>query len=712
MGAGEFLTCLALPLCAAMPAAAQSPRPAEQQNIAQQVISATRVSQDGFNLPMAIDRIDANTISEAKPQVNLSEALTRVPGIVALNRQNYAQDLQISSRGFGARSTFGVRGVRLIADGIPATMPDGQGQAATFNLSSAERIEVLRGPFASLYGNSSGGVVQIFTADGPATPTLTTSFLAGSFGTKKIATQFGAQYGTQLGAQHELVNTIVDVSRFETDGYRAHSAATRDQLNAKLSFNVAGGKLTLIANGLDQPDTQDPLGLTRAQALADPRQVDVSAIAFNTRKSIRQHQLGAVYDMGNANEMTGSWQARIYGGARTVKQFLGQDGNTPLGAGGVVDLDRTYAGIGVRWTRRVSIDERALIFSLGIDTDKLDERRRGFVNNAGVQGVVKRDEDDRVANTDFYAQAEWPLSEFFSISFGARASRVKFDSRDHYIAGVNPDDSGRVDFSRTTPALGAIFKLAPRWNIYANVGEGFETPTFAELAYRPGGATGLNFALRPALSRHAEIGFKGRPGDRTRFNAALFQINTRDEIVTNASAGGRSDFRNASRTKREGVEMSLESMLPFGFEAAAAYTWLNARFTDSYRAGTPPVAVPAGNLLPGVARVVFYGELIWRHALSGFHAGIEYRASSKVTVNEANVDAAAGYGVANARGGFQQVWITDTRTNLRISEFVRIDNVTDHRYIGSVIVAEARGRFFEPAPGRTVMVGVNVAVAF
>ena len=269
-----------------------------------------------------------------------------------------------------------------------------------------------------------------------------------------------------------------------------------------------------------------------------------------------------------------------------------------------------------------------------------------------------------------------------------------------------------MDFSRTTPALGAIFKLAPRWNIYANVGEGFETPTFAELAYRPGGATGLNFALRPALSRHAEIGIKGRPGDGTRFNAALFQITTRDEIVTNASSGGRSDFRNASRTKREGVEMSLESMMPFGFEAAAAYTWLNARFTDPYSAGTPPVAVPAGNLLPGVARAVFYGELIWRHALSGFHAGIEYRASSKVTVNEANVDAAAGYGVANVRAGFQQVWITGTKTNLRISEFVRIDNATNRRYIGSVIVAEARGRFFEPAPGRNVMVGVNAAVAF
>jgi iron complex outermembrane recepter protein len=698
-----FLRFSAAVALAAGPAAAQTPT-AEPQTVPQLVISATRVAQDGFDLPMAIDRIDASVISEGKAQVNLSEALNRVPGIVVQNRQNYSQDLQISSRGFGARSTFGVRGVRLIADGIPATMPDGQGQAATFNLSSAERIEVLRGPFASLYGNSSGGVVQIFTADGPSVPMVSTSLFAGSYGTSKV--------GVQLGGQIDTLNYVVDISRFDTDGYRAHSAATRDQLNAKFSVPVYAGKLTLIANGLNQPDTEDPLGLTRAQALADPRQVDVSALAFNTRKSIRQNQLGAVYDVGDTANATGALQARLYSGARTVKQFLGQDGNTPLGAGGVVDLDRNYGGFGLRWSRRVALAANALTFSVGAERDKLDERRRGFVNNAGLQGAIKRDEDDRVSNTDFYAQAEWALSQTVSISGGARMSRVNFDSHDDYIVGINPDDSGRVSYSRTTPVLGALFKLAPRWNVYANYGEGFETPTFAELAYRPGGATGLNFALQPASSRHAEFGVKGTLGGRTRINAALFRIDTKNEIVTNSSNGGRSDFRNASKTQRDGVELSIESALPFGFESYAAYTWLNARFTNAYSAGTPPVLVPAGNFLPGVARSVFYGEIIWRHPPSGFHAALEYRASSKVYVNEANVDAAAGFGVANIRAGFQHQLGTGNRDNWRVSEFVRVDNVSDRRYIGSVIVAEARGRFFEPAAGRNVLVGVNAAYSF
>ena len=701
-----YLKSCLLAMGVSITATAQTPV-AEVPSIPQLVISATRVAQDGFNLPMAIDRIDQSVITEAKPQVNLSEVLNRVPGIVVQNRQNYAQDLQISSRGFGARSTFGVRGVRLIADGIPATMPDGQGQAATFSLSSAERIEVLRGPFASMYGNSSGGVVQIFTANGPAVPTISSSVTSGSYRTLK--------YGLQLGGQQDSLNYLVDISRFTTDGFRVHSAATRDQLNAKFGVPVGAGKLTLVANALSQPDTQDPLGLTRSQVQADPRQVDTSALTFNTRKSIRQNQLGAVYDIGDAGNATGAVQAKIYAGERTVKQYLGQDGNTPLSAGGVVDLGRRYGGVGLRWTRRITFDtlaERALTVSAGFDGDRLDERRQGFVNNAGRQGALKRDEDNRVGNTDFYAQAEWQLADVLRISAGARHSRVKFNSADHFIKGVNPDDSGKVSYARTTPVVGVLYRLTPHWNIYANYGEGFETPTFTELAYRPNGATGLNFALQPASSRHTEFGIKGKISGSTRINAALFHIDTRNEIVTNASSGGRSDFRNASNTQRDGVELSFERVLPFGFEAYAAYTWLHARFTGTYSAGTPPVAVASGNRLPGVARSVLYGELSWRHQPSGFHAAIEYRASTKIYVNEANSDAAAGFGVANLRVGFQQQVTQGGYGNWRFSEFVRVDNVTDHRYIGSVIVAEARGRYFEPAAGRNFLVGLNAAYAF
>jgi iron complex outermembrane receptor protein len=264
-----------------------------------------------------------------------------------------------------------------------------------------------------------------------------------------------------------------------------------------------------------------------------------------------------------------------------------------------------------------------------------------------------------------------------------------------------------VTYSRTVPVAGLVFEPAPRWRLYANAGEGFETPTFAELAYRPGGATGLNFALQPARSRHAEVGAKARFGETGRFTAALFRIDTRDEIVTDTSAGGRTTFKNASRTRRDGLEMAAEGRLGAGFEGSASYTWLDARFTEGFSSGTPPVPVPAGSRLPGVPGSVLYAEIVWRHAPSGFHAGAELRASGKVWVNEANVDAAAGYAVASLRAGFErrgETW--------RFAAFARIDNVGDRAYAGSVIVAEARGRYFEPAPGRTWMAGATASASF
>jgi iron complex outermembrane receptor protein len=673
--------------CAIALAFACASAAAQQETV---VVTATRLPQAGFDLPASIDAVDARTLREDNPQVNLSETLNRVPGIVVQNRQNYAQDLQISVRGFGARSTFGVRGVRLIADGIPATMPDGQGQAASFDLASAERIEVLRGPFASLYGNSSGGVVQVFTADGPEYPTLDATLMAGSYGQRRGALRFGGQAS--------CVNYTVSASRFETDGYREHSAATRDTVNAKVRTALGAGTLTLVASGLDQPDTQDPLGLTRAQFEADPRQVDSSAIAFNTRKSIRQRQLGGVYDLplGGVDALS----ARAYGGDRRVVQFLGQDGDTPLGSGGVVDLDRTYGGLGLRWTRRTA----AVTWSAGADLDRLQERRRGYVNNAGVQGALRRDEDDSVTNTDAFVQGEWNVSDAWTLSAGARASRVRFESRDRYVTAVNPDDSGSVAFSRTTPVAGVLFKASERVHVYANAGAGFETPTFAELSYRPGGATGLNFALKPARNVQYEAGVKTRQAAGLRVNAALFRTETRDEIVTNASSGGRTDFKNASRTQRDGAELSLVARLPASFEATLAATALRARFTEPFTAGT--TAIPAGRRLPGVPAQVVQAELAWRPA-GGFHAAVEARHSARIFVNEANTDAAASYTVANLRMGYEQ-----RAGDWRWNAFARVDNVGDRRYAGSVIVAEARGRFFEPAPGRSYFGGIEMTRVF
>lgn len=692
----------ALTVCAGNGIAQQPPPVAQPVLLPEVVTSATRTERDSFDLPVAIDSVDQRAIQEDKPQVNLSEALNRVPGIAILNRQNYAQDLQISSRGFGARSAFGVRGIRLIADGIPATLPDGQAQAASFNLGSAERIEVMRGPFSSLYGNAAGGVIQLFTADGPPEPMVSGSLFGGSYGMYKS--------GLQLGGQDGPFNYIFDASRFHIDGYRDHSTTTRDQSNAKFKMPLQSGVLTMLVNTLDQPETQDPLGLSRAQVIANPRQADASATTFNTRKSVRQNQFGVVYDvnLGSADKL----QVKTYLGDRQVTQYQA----IPLAAqapvtssGAVVDQDFGYEGLGLRWTRHVSEGERPLSLSAGFDYDRMAQHRKGYINNNGISGALKRDEDNTVTNTALYAQLEWKFAPRWTASGGMRHSRVRFDSEDYFVVPgtLNGNDSGNVGYAKTTPVAGIVFNAAPAWNVYANLGRGFETPTLIELAYRPGGTTGLNFALQPSTSLHQEIGVKGKLGNAARVNLALFHIDTSDEIVVNTAAGGRTDYKNASKTRRDGVEFALESYLGAGFETYLAYTWLDAQFTQPFTSGTPAVTVSAGNKLPGVPAYTLFGELIWRHAATGFHAGLELRANGKVYVNDVNSGFADPYTIGNLRAGFEQ-----RGKKWRLTEFARVDNVAARQYIGSVIVADGNGRFYEPAPGRNYLLGLNAQLSF
>jgi iron complex outermembrane receptor protein len=660
-------------------------------------VTATRYEQRAFDVPASVDIITGDVIRDGQPAVNISETLPRVPGVFAANRQNYAQDLQISSRGFGARAAFGVRGVRLYQDGIPVTMPDGQGQTGSFSLLSAERIEVLRGPFSTLYGNASGGVISVFSETGTPEPTVTFTGGAGSYemwtaGAKLRATTGGASY-------------VAAASEFQTNGYRDHSSARRDLFNAKLRFDpVDGTRVTLIGNYQYQPETQDPLGLTRAQWEADPRQVDPSAIQFDTRKTINQTQGGAAVDhQFNADT---SLHIDGYGGRRAIRQYLALSGIGLTSSGGVVDLDRDFGGVGARFTWRTNALGSPLTLNIGGDIDKMREVRQGFVNNSGTAGDLRRNENDTVQSGDAYAEVEWQFAPAWAATLGVRSSVVRYDSQDHYVTPQNPDDSGARRFTNTSPIAGLVFHATPDLNVYASYGQGFETPTFAEIAYNPIG-TGLNFGLNPATSRAVEIGAKAIIAQKHRINVAVFHIDTDDEIVTDTATGGRNTFKNASKTRRNGAELLYDGELPANLHAHVALTWLRAEFADSFTTGAPPLPVESGNKLPGVPSQQAYGELTWKPiGWGGFNAGVEAQYVGKIYVNDRNTDAAPAYTIVNARVGLAQRVGRATLT-----EFVRVNNLFDRKYIGSVIVGDTNGRFFEPAPGRNWFVGANLDIA-
>lgn len=670
----------------------QAPAPA----LAATVVTATRTEADPLAVPASVERIDGDALRLGRAQVNISEALGTVPGLQARERQNYAQDVQISMRGFGTRATFGIRGLRLYVDGIPATQPDGQGQLSHVDLASAERIEVLRGPFSALYGNSSGGVLQVFTEEGRGAPKLRLDTAAGSDGLLR----FGAKVSGNTGPNDSGVGYVVSASRFSTDGYREHSEARRLLANAKLTLRPhEDGKLTLVANRVVLPKADDPLGLSRAQWQANPRGVDPAALRFDTRKNMDQTQAGLVYEhyLSEAHAL----QATLYGGQRGTTQFQSipvavQD--NPRHPGGVIDLDRDYAGADLRWTWRTELADAPLSVVAGLAYDGLREDRRGYANfvgsTLGVQGALRRNERNRVNNFDQYLQADWRVTQHWTVNAGLRHSRVRFDSQDRYVVGVNPDDSGQARYGATLPVVGASFAITESLRVYASAGKGFETPTLNELSYRPDQQPGLNFGLNPARSKSVEAGLKHRSAALGEWTAAVFRTGTQDEIVT-STVNGRSTAQNAGKTRRNGLELAWEQRHLQHLRTQVAATFLDARYRDGANAGAR---------LPGLAKSSLYASARWVPP-QGWRAGADWRALSRVMVNDANSDAAAGYGVLGLYTGYAA-----RLGGWQLEGFVRADNLLDKRYAGSVIVNEGNSRFFEPAPGRNWLVGLSATL--
>jgi iron complex outermembrane receptor protein len=673
-----------------------------EQTLEPVVVGASRREQQTFDAPGAIGSIGRDVIEGAGAGINLSESLTRVPGVVILNRQNYAQDLQLSIRGFGARSTFGIRGVRVLVDGIPATMPDGQGQVSSISLGVTDRIEVLRGPLAQLYGNAAGGVVQVFTVPVGPRPWVDLGFAAGSYGLQRWDLTGAVRSGS--------VDALVHATTFSTDGVRDWSAARRDQTLGRLRFSLgAGTRLTLQAQTFDQPLGRDPVGLTRAQWESNPRQAPAIAIQQDAGKTVRQQQIGALLEHQiNANT---SLQARLYLGQREVNSKL----TVPLAAqqaatsaGGIVDLDRDYGGLGLQLQHRTALFGAPLLATLGTEYDSMQERRRGFINASGVQGALKRNEDNRISNNDWFAQATWFFAERWQAVAGVRNSQVRFNVKDDFIVAGNPDDSGSQTYRATSPVLGVRYSPSDSLALYGQWGRGFETPTFTELAYRSGGS-GLNLGLAASKSTHLEIGAKLRMSPHQRLDIAAFSIDTDDEIAVASNSGGRSVFRNVGRTQRSGIELAHAGQWSPEISTRLALNWLQAEFRDGFVSSTGPT-VAGGNKLPGVPDRFVYSEVAYRPLAArswNGTAALELVHAGRLWVNDLNADAAPASTVVNAR--FQARFAVG---RLEIRPLLRIDNLLDRKVVGSVIVNEANGRFFESAPGRNWLAAVNLRYNF
>lgn len=650
------------------------------------VVTATRTQQPWLNTPASINRVE---VKQQLPglRVDAAELLQGIPGVQADTRYNFAQDTRITLRGFGARAAFGVRGVLLRLDGIPLSMPDGQAQTSSILLDEATRVEVLRGPIAGVYGNASGGIIDL-QSERPQTSTVAFGHAVGA-NSRERSTLDATYQGDQAGAS-------IHHARFRTEGDRDHARAERDQWAARGYYEWNNG-LELIARVDDNkaPLLQDPGSLTPEQWRQDPDQTFAGAAVFNTRKRIHHKQQSVTL---RQRQTAQSWQIAAWHGDREIEQYLPFPGAAETSSGAVIDLARAFHGVHAQYSLLPEIMDGTLELSLGIDLERQQDTRLGFVNNGGNKGELRRDETGTVDTDDIYALANWRLTPQLTWLTGLRRSDISFAVADRYIVpGVVPDDSGAARYLETSWSSGLNYQLTDNWAVFGSLGEGFETPTLTELAYRNEG-TGLNRTLTPATIEQFEAGLKWAAA-ASQAQLSLFEVRSDDEIVVDRSVDGRTTYRNAAQTRRQGIELSHQWFIDRHWQLRSSATWLTARYK-----GTDL----DGKRIPGVANGNLFSQLNWRPWQDErLRASVSAQYRSRIAANDANDEYAPSYLLWNAALNARQL-----HGQWTFSQWLRVDNLLDKNYVGSVVVNQGSGRSFEPAPGRQLSAGVSIERRF
>lgn len=651
-------------------------------------VTATRVERDPLRTPMAISTVEQDSI-QRRQGLAIEESMNRIPGVFFQNRYNYAQDQRVSIRGFGARSQFGIRGIKIYVDGIPSTLPDGQGGVDDIDLNSAARIEVLRGPAAALYGSSAGGVINIFTEDGTEQPYVEAGLSRGEF-------DFG-RYTLKSGGQQGALNWLVSGSYLNFDGYRDHSEVNHSLINSKFRYSFSdGSELTAIVNAVDSPVADDPGGLTAAQVLTNRKAAAANNVRFDSGEWLEQQKLGLVYkrDMGEYHHL----QLRNYYIWRDFANNLAI--GVPFGAAdGVVEFSRFVLGGGAQYSYDRPLFDHANRVTVGFDIDAQEDDRQRYLNVGGARGALSFDQLEEADSRGVYVHNEFSLTQQIEILLGLRYDSLNLDVGDRFLA--NGDQTDGLDFDQLNPMAGIVWSPLRELNLYANYGTAFETPSFTELANPARGGTAGGFGnVSAQQAKSYEVGVKGFVLERLDYDLAVYYTTVEDEIINVVNNGGRTFFQNAD-TERTGAEASLRYEVFKGLDLAVAYTYTDFSFDRSF--ATPAIE---GNRLPGQPEHQFYAELAYTHA-SGLYAIFDMLHVDEMYADNANTTENPAYDVANLRFGRDfdfGPW--------GVSPFFGINNLFDETYNQNVILNGAGNRFFEPAPDRNVYGGLTARYTF
>lgn len=645
-------------------------------------VSAPDPGSDPMRMPAAVAAVEAPDLRQGRQGLQLDESLNRIPGILFQNRYNYAQNLRISIRGFGARAPFGVRGIRLRADGLPETLPDGQSQIDAIDLESVSRIEIVRGPAAAIYGNAAGGVIDIQTADRIETGhRLDLRVQGGSDDFRRV--------GLRGALDGETWRGHVSAWQLDHDGYREQSETRKRMVHARLHHErTAGRGLTTLLTVLDQPFGKDAGGLTQAEVAADRRMAAPNALALDAGQAVRQQRIGWV--LRDTISLPGEIEAYAFYTRRKFEQQLPFPGPSLLG------FDRDFYGAGAGYGDHSMVFGRALDYAFGIEIHRQrDDRRRFSVDGSGNVTAQLQDALESATAAGLHTQLDYHLTEYLDLTLGARIDRIRFAIDDHFTA--DGAASGRRRYEEFSYMTGLSWQWRTEHRLYANVGSAFETPTFTEFRDPNVPEQGFDPALEPQQALNVETGIRGLLAPRLRYDLALFSIRTRDEIVQVASDPNR--FANAAKTRREGLELGLEYHFGQAWSLTGAYTASRFRFDRFTDADGTSLR---GNRLPGLPDHALFGEAAWRGARGYWVIADVMTISHRYADNE-NAVSVPGHTVVNLRAGRE----LDV-DRYRIEFFAAVNNLTDRDWFSNIRVNAAGGRYFEPAPGRNYYGGMSV----
>ncbi len=680
----QWVCAIVLTACAADAVLAMGPAALDEIRV-----EASRVDEDIYEVPAAIGVVDLDDIQLGQQQLGLDESLNKVPGVFFQNRYNFAQDLRVSIRGFGARAAFGIRGVKIFQDGIPSTLPDGQGGVDDIDLGSASRIELMRSPMSALYGSSAGGAISIYTEDGPATPFAEAAFAVGELGYQKA--QFKA------GGQQDALNYMLNVSHLEIDGYRDFSDNQVSLFNSKFRYDLSPTtQLTVIANAINSPKAQDPGGITLAAVKADRRQARDLNVKVDAGEEFNQQKLGFVFE--HAVDDQHSFRVRNY---YIWKDF---ENRLPLfPKGHQVQFDRLFYGGGADYTYTSRLFDRDNRLIVGFDADRQDDDRERWSDARAIAGSKFLDQNEKVTSVGVFVQNELALTEHVELTLGARYDDVKYEVSDHFLADGR-DDSGDLSFNEITPRISLLWSPSRAANLYATYSTSFETPATTELRPSTPASAGFNRDLDAQTAKNYEVGIKGVLPQAS-YSVALYHIDVDDELVPREDVAGWEYFVNAGKSSRDGLEAAL-SLTPDaipGLKVSLAYTYSDLeydKFVDSANNDY------AHNRLPGVPEHQLFMEVSYFHD-SGWYAIGDILHVGELYADDANQVEVDAYEVANIRAGYLGQF-----GDWEVSPYVGVNNLFDEEYFSNVRINAFGGRYYEPAPERNLYAGIRFRYNF